>query len=103
MAVRAHEHAIAAGETLIADLRDATFPLGWAADLPSGVTLTHDFSNSDEPGDWLTPATNESITATVADYEEFPLRFLRWRHTVGADPATIRIAATGRVYWKVSS
>ena len=103
MTVRAYEHELGPNQSLIADLRSANFPLGWAAEVPSGVELTRDFSSSPEPGNWLTPATYASITESVTDVENYPAPFLRWRHASGTDAATIRISTTGRVTWKVSS
>ena len=96
------EHQLGPGQILIADVSLCAVPFGWVAEVPAGVQLAHDFSISQEPGDWQTPATNETITETVHDTENTPIRFLRWRHTSGAGAATIRIGAVGRVSWSVA-
>lgn len=99
MATRSHEREVAAGGTLVADVSLLAVPFAWAAVVPSGVELAHDYSMSEEPGGWLQPATNATITATVADSELDPIRFLRWRHVAGSDAAAIRINGEGRVRW----
>lgn len=103
MTTAAYAHDVGPGETLVADVSLLAVPFGWSVDVRTDAELSHDFSISEDPGDWLAPATNASITADATDAELDPVRFLRWRHTSGGDRATVRIAGIGRVAWSVSS
>lgn len=102
MTTQAFEHELGPGQTLIADVSLMAVPFAWSAEVPAGTEIAYDGSISAEARDWIEPAQNGEITGDVSDYELDPFRFMRFRHTTGADTATIRVAGIGRLEWSVS-
>ena len=88
-----------ASATVVADLRKASFPLGWTCSA-AGAAASVQASNADSPGagDWFDHAGTPTIAsgATGSDSEDAPLAWLRFVPAAGGS-VTVRVANFGRV------